>query len=114
MLTRWLYYSIIALFGLGIIGVLLVGFTALVTFPSLPSLGALTNYQPKIPLRVYSAEGSLIGEFGEERRNIVTIDEVPTYLKLAILAAEDDRFYEHGKNLILSSAILVTTFKPCY
>ena len=96
MLTRWLYYSIIALFGLGIIGVLLVGFTALVTFPSLPSLGALTNYQPKIPLRVYSAEGLLMGEFGEERRNIVTIDEVPTYLKQAILAAEDDRFYEHG------------------
>ncbi len=96
MLTRWLYYPIIAFFGLGIIGVLLIGFTALVTFPSLPSLDALTNYQPKIPLRVYSAENLLIGEFGEERRNVVTIDKVPTHLKQAILAAEDDRFYKHG------------------
>lgn len=96
MLTRWLYYPFIAFIGLGFIGVLLVGFAALVTFPSLPSLDALTNYQPKIPLRVYSAEGLLIGEFGEERRNVVTIDEVPIYLKQAILAAEDDRFYEHG------------------
>lgn len=96
MLSRWFYYPIIAFIGLGFIGVLLIGFTALVTFPSLPSLDALTNYQPKIPLRVYSAEGLLIGEFGEERRNVVTIDEVPTHLKQAILAAEDDRFYEHG------------------
>ena len=71
-------------------------FAALVTYSSLPSLQALTDYRPKIPLRIYSDEGLLIGEFGAERRNLVTIGEVPRQLKQAILAAEDDRFYEHS------------------
>lgn len=61
-----------------------------------PSLETLTDYRPKIPLRIYSDEGLLIGEFGVERRNIITIEKVPKHLKQAILAAEDDRFYEHG------------------
>jgi penicillin-binding protein 1A len=61
----------------------------------LPSLEALTNYQPKLPLRVYSAEGYLIGEFGEERRAFVKIEDVPQDLKNAVLAIEDRRFYEH-------------------
>ncbi len=96
MLIRWLYYSLVASIALGFIGVLLISFAALIIVPTLPSLDALTDYRPKIPLRVYSAEGLLIGEFGEERRNVVKIDEVPIFLKQAILAAEDDRFYEHG------------------
>lgn len=96
MLTRWLYYPFITLFALGLIGILLVGFAALVTYSTLPSLDVLTDYRPKIPLRVYSDEGLLIGEFGSERRNVVKIEEVPVHLKQAILAAEDDRFYEHG------------------
>lgn len=96
MLIRWLLYPIFVFSALGFIGVLLVGFTALVTYTSLPSLEVLTDYRPKIPLRIYSAEGLLIGEFGEERRDVVKINEVPVHLKQAILAAEDDRFYEHG------------------
>jgi penicillin-binding protein 1A len=96
MLPRWLFRSLITLSALSLIGILLVGFAAMVTFSTLPSLGALTDYRPKIPLRVYSDEGLLIGEFGAERRDVVTIDEVPERLKQAILAAEDDRFYEHG------------------
>ena len=64
-------------------------------YPTLPSLEALTNYQPKLPLRVYSAEGYLIGEFGEERRAFVKIDDVPKDLKNAVLAIEDRRFYQH-------------------
>src|SRR6185503_19809412 len=63
---------------------------------NLPSLEALTDYRPKVPLRVYSAEGDLIGEFGEEKRAIVKIKDVPRVMKAAILAAEDDRFYQHG------------------
>ena len=55
----------------------------------------LTNYQPKIPLRVYSADGKLIGEFGEERRAVVKISQVPKPLIGAIVAAEDERFYQH-------------------
>ena len=56
----------------------------------------LTDYQPKIPLRVYSADGELLGEFGEERRAVVKIKDVPKPMINAILAAEDERFYQHG------------------
>jgi len=68
----------------------------MLAYPELPSLDILTDYRPKIPLRIYSAEGTLLGEFGEERRTLVKISEVPDMMKKAILAAEDDRFYQHG------------------
>jgi len=74
----------------------LFGFAATVAYPSLPSLEVLTDYRPKIPLRIYSAEGLLLGEFGDERRTLVRIADVPGELKQAILAAEDERFYEHS------------------
>ena len=70
--------------------------TVVLLWPNLPSLEVLTDYRPKIPLRIYSAEGELIGEFGEEKRAVVKISEVPQVMKAAILAAEDDRFYQHG------------------
>lgn len=76
--------------------VLLFAFAAILAYPTLPSLEALIDYQPKIPLRVYTADGVLIGEFGEERRALVRIDAVPETMKRAILAAEDERFYKHG------------------
>ncbi|PKO37030.1 MAG: penicillin-binding protein [Betaproteobacteria bacterium HGW-Betaproteobacteria-6] len=66
------------------------------TYPNLPTLEVLTDYRPKIPLRVYTSDGFLIGEYGEERRAVVAIADVPTVMKNAILAAEDDRFYQHG------------------
>jgi penicillin-binding protein 1A len=75
---------------------MLLVFAAMLTYPTLPSLESLTDYRPKIPLRIFSSEGILIGEFGEERRELVKIDDVPDLMKKAILAAEDDRFYEHG------------------
>jgi penicillin-binding protein 1A len=96
MLARWWLYALAAFFALGLIGALVIGFAALVTMPTLPSLEALTDYRPNVPLRVYSAEGILIGEFGEERRQVVKISAAPRRLKEAILAAEDDRFYHHG------------------
>jgi len=65
-------------------------------YPNLPSLEVLTDYRPKIPLRVFTADGYLIGEFGEERRAVVNIQNVPDVMKHAILSAEDDRFYQHG------------------
>jgi penicillin-binding protein 1A len=64
--------------------------------PNLPSLDALTDYRPKIPLRVYTADNVLIGEFGEERRDFVPIAEMPAVMKNAIIAVEDDRFYSHS------------------
>ena len=74
---------------------MLAGFTVLVAYPNLPSIESVTDYRPKVPLRVYTADGVLIGEFGEERRAVVSIDEVPEVMKHAILAAEDERFYHH-------------------
>jgi penicillin-binding protein 1A len=81
--------------GLAAAGVFLAGLVIALAYPNLPSLEVLTDYQPKIPLRVYTVEGALIGEFGEERRSLISIKEVPEQLKLAILAAEDERFYQH-------------------
>jgi len=92
---RW-FYPVIAVTAIICLPILILLFAAIVTYPTLPSLDKLTNYDPKKPLRVYSAEGTLIGEFGEERRILVKIDEVPDLMKKAILAAEDERFYEHG------------------
>jgi penicillin-binding protein 1A len=79
------------LFGLALVGIFVV-----LAYPQLPSLEVLTDYRPKIPLRVYTADGYLIGEFGEERRNLVAIEDLPPVMKQAILAAEDERFYQHS------------------
>ncbi len=79
--------------------VLLAGLLAIaiiVTYPRLPDLDILTDYRPKMPLRVYTADNVLIGEFGEERRSFTRIQDVPQNMKQALLAAEDERFYQHG------------------
>jgi len=96
MTQRWWFYPALAALASALLPLLLLAFAAMLAYPTLPSLETLTDYQPKIPLRVYSAEGTLLGEFGEERRALVKIGEVPDLMKKAILAAEDDRFYEHG------------------
>ncbi len=67
-----------------------------VMYSRLPPIDSLTDYRPKVPLRVYSAEGTLLGEFGEERRAFVHLNEIPGFVKYAILAAEDNGFYEHS------------------
>ncbi|MCD6040625.1 MAG: mcrA [Burkholderiales bacterium] len=95
MWIRYVVFPLAALAGLAVAGVLAVGLVVVLAYPQLPSLDALTSYQPKIPLRIYTAEGVLIGEFGEERRAVVSITEVPQQLKNAVIAAEDERFYEH-------------------
>jgi penicillin-binding protein 1A len=82
--------------GLVVAGILMLGFALALAYPNLPALDAITDYRPKIPLRIFSADNVLIGEFGEERRNLVHIKDVPDVMKKAVLAIEDDRFYEHG------------------
>ena len=96
MLKRWLLYIASVGVGLAVVGALLGAFVLALLWPTLPPLDALTDYQPKIPLRIVSADGDLLGEFGEERRAIIRISEVPDVMKHAILAAEDERFYQHG------------------
>src|SRR5687767_10953801 len=96
MWFRFLSLPLGILAGCAVLGVLGAALVAALAYPNLPSLQALTEYQPKIPLRIYTAEGVQIGEFGEERRAVISIRDVPPQLKNAILAAEDERFYEHA------------------
>ncbi len=96
MWLRFLTFPLALLAGLAAAAVCVAGLVVAIAYPNLPSLDAITDYQPKIPLRVYTTEGALIGEFGEERRSIIAIREVPAQLKNAILAAEDERFYQHA------------------
>ncbi|BAL26501.1 penicillin-binding protein 1A [Azoarcus sp. KH32C] len=92
---RWVFYPIVGLIGLIIAGAATLAAVSALAWPNLPPLDVLTDYRPKVPLRVYTSDGYLLGEFGEERRSVVKIEDVPTSLKQAILAAEDERFYEH-------------------
>ena len=94
-----------AKFFLGSIGLVLAGLAGLaiflavalaVAYPNLPDISALSDYRPKQPLRVYTADGVIIGEFGEERRRLTPIDEIPQIMKDAVLAIEDARFFSHG------------------
>ncbi len=96
MTSRWWFYPALIAFSLALVAAGVAALTMVLLWPNLPSLEVLTDYRPKIPLRVYSAEGELIGEFGEEKRALVKIQDVPQVVKAAILAAEDDRFYQHG------------------
>jgi penicillin-binding protein 1A len=75
--------------------VLLAGVALAVAYPNLPDIKALTDYRPKLPLRVFAADGALLAEFGEERRHFVPIGQIPQLMKDAVLAAEDARFHQH-------------------
>ena len=96
MSFRWITFPALLLAGAAVLGGALLGFILLLAYPNLPSIEVLTDYQPKVPLRVYTADGALIGEFGEERRSVVRINNVPDLVKNAIISAEDERFYQHS------------------
>jgi penicillin-binding protein 1A len=96
MFSKWWHYALALAVSLGVVGTALAGLAAALIYPNLPPLEALTDYKPKLPLRVYTADGALVAEFGEERRAFIPIDKVPKYMKQAIIAAEDERFYTHG------------------
>ena len=98
--ARRLGRIIVWAFGLAAAGMLsvliLVGVAVAVAYPNVPEINGLADYRPKLPMRIYAADGVLLGEFGEERRNFTPIGQMPKVLKDAVLAAEDARFYEHG------------------
>nr|WP_229633688.1 penicillin-binding protein 1A [Duganella qianjiadongensis] len=100
--SQWLTRrnAIRAAIGAGIAGLiaagLLIAYMLLVVAPNLPSLDAVTDYRPKIPLRIYTADNALIGEFGEEHRDFIPIKDMPEMMKKSILAIEDKRFYDHN------------------
>ena len=95
-LIRLILKTAIFFTGLAACGALVVALALALAWPNLPDLSAMTDYKPRVPLRIYTADKVLIGEFGEERRNVMRLDEIPDVMKSAILAAEDDRFYQHS------------------
>jgi len=81
----------------GLLSVLMVvGVAMVMAYPQLPDTSDLAEYRPKLPLRIFTADGVLMGEFGEERRNLTPIKEIPQVMKDAVLSIEDSRFYQHG------------------
>jgi penicillin-binding protein 1A len=80
----------------GLSALMLVALALAVAYPNLPEISGLTDYKPKLPMRVFSADGVLVGEFGEERRSFVPVAEIPKVMRDAILAIEDAQFYEHS------------------
>ncbi|WP_296509263.1 penicillin-binding protein 1A [Rhodoferax sp.] len=97
---HWLVYVLLWIVGLAVAGafsvIALVALALAMAYPNLPDISDLSDYRPKLPLRVFSSEGDLIGEFGEERRKLTPIKEIPKVMTDAILAVEDARFYQHG------------------
>lgn len=95
-LTQLLLWTLgLAVAGLAVL-LMVVGVAMVMAYPNLPDISDLADYKPKLPLRVYTTDGQLMGEFGEERRNLTPIKDIPQVLKDAILAIEDNRFYQHG------------------
>jgi penicillin-binding protein 1A len=98
--VNWWWRLVFWTGGLALAGVLslvfLIALAMAVAFPNLPDITEMSTYSPKLPLRVFSSEGYLIGEFGEERRQLTPIKDIPKVMKDAVLAIEDSRFYEHG------------------
>ncbi len=95
----WLGRLLVGLVAASVAGLMailmVVGIALVVAYPNLPDVADLADYRPKLPLRVLTVDGQLIGEFGEERRNLLTINEIPEVVKNAVLAIEDARFFEH-------------------
>jgi len=87
------YFFIFLLAFLSMISIIF--FIVALIYPTLPNIDHLDVYRPKQPLQVFSYEGYLIQEFGEERRDFVSIKEVPQKMINALLSIEDRRFFEH-------------------
>jgi penicillin-binding protein 1A len=98
--AMWTLRILMVMAGLAVAGavalVLTIGVALAMAYPNLPDVSDLADYRPKLPLRVFSKEGALLGEFGEERRNLTPIKQIPKIMQDAVLAAEDARFYSHG------------------
>jgi len=113
VLPRLLRFGVTALLSLFVIGVLGTAGAYFYMAPDLPSIEKLRDGQLQVPLRIYSADGALIAEYGEKRRKPLTYEQFPKEMVQAILAAEDDRFFEHPgvdyQGLIRAAVQLILT-----
>jgi penicillin-binding protein 1A len=95
-LLRGIWVILGWLLALGLSAVIAAGVGLILAYPNLPELNAITDYQPKLPMRIFSHDGHLIGEYGDERRTYLPIHQIPKVMRDAVLAIEDARFYQHG------------------
>ena len=95
MVSPWFFRSLIVVSNLIVAGAAALVIVVLLLLPGLPNIETIRTLELKVPLRVYSSDGFLMGEYGSERRIPVRINEAPPALIAAVLSAEDDRYYEH-------------------
>jgi penicillin-binding protein 1A len=107
---RWLVFTGVVA---GLLVAIGVGYLYFTISPTLPNVQQLREVQLQMPLRIFTADGDLIAEYGEKRREPVMISEVPDSLKNAIIAAEDQHFYSHPgvawQGLVRAAVFLVKT-----
>jgi penicillin-binding protein 1A len=98
--ARWLSRSALWLMALAAAAAvsvfILVGIALAIAYPNLPEISGLMDYRPKLPMRIFSSDSVLLGEYGEERRNFTALAQIPKVMQQAVLASEDARFYEHS------------------
>ncbi|MEG1056178.1 MAG: transglycosylase domain-containing protein, partial [Janthinobacterium sp.] len=95
-LARNLKFGLGLTLGLGMAAALAGGWWLRQAWQDLPAVEHLAQYKPALPLRIFSSEGELLAEYGEERREFLPLKEIPLRMRQALLAIEDARFYEHG------------------
>jgi len=94
LFTRWRIVAALAAISIGTVALAVSGAQEFLE-PDLPDVAALRDVRLQVPLLIYTRDGRLMGQFGETRRIPLTVDQIPQQLIQAVLAAEDDRFFEH-------------------
>ena len=96
MFIKSINFTLLAILFAVLISIFIIGAGYLITKPSLPEINLVNEDTLQIPLKVFTSDGVLIGEFGDQKRRTIKYEEIPQNLKNAFLAAEDDKFFAHN------------------
>ena len=96
MFIRLINWALVAALISTLASILTIGIGYLFIKPSLPEINLVDKDALQIPLKVFTSDGVLIGEFGDQKRRTIEYEQIPQNLKNAFLAAEDDQFFKHG------------------
>lgn len=95
-LRRWMVGLASVLVGIVLLLLMIFAVAVARYYPELPELDRVTEYQPRLPLQVFTSDGVEIAQFGSERRQFLPIEQIPPMMQSAVLAVEDARFREHN------------------